>query len=548
MVLTSLSHASQNLMQVLQSDENPKDWLYPSHLVVLDDRRDVIELCERILGNYGAEVMTFNDPARAYSYLSRPSTAVDALITDVVLGRVNGLDYVRERASSGNMLPVVAMTGSIGYPWVLDIFRRGVLINGEDLPFALVIKEPQTFEGDLVLRTKYVVERKNLPFDLERLKQSLQAVRFPMQDSEYARACEEVVSRYFSLVSEALHSLRGIEEIVPKKLQGVVRDLYEAFNHDLKLGEVIADPVNTLHYIFPVLEIINSSLIKLNEANLPNEDADYEDTIADLVEKFTELGEDYADWIDKSYLIKLRDQKIDGGIQGRQVTAVNMLRMQKGLKPVDHGSPLDKYRVANRTANNQKKFSIRDLNLLVAHDSGYIYRNTFNKFSVLDVAAEFYQALNCLAATEVDCIIIHPRLPFDHTRPHQLLDSPIKGFNNSYLEKTYSYSAWPGELSPAGQAYLKEAESRLRRAKKSVPQDQLGMDQFNHGDYLAQIVRAMHKDMIIIGLSGWSQQQFLSFNQYGFEHPYDFYRQLPVTGKNAQEKIFDPILSILNKR
>jgi len=106
-------------------------------VLLVEDDANLRTLAVRVLKNYGYEVLVAGEGFEALSIASDPHTLIDAIVTDVVMPRMNGRELVERLAASRPDLKVLFMSGYTDD----DVLRRGVL-HGE----AAFLQKPFTPE------------------------------------------------------------------------------------------------------------------------------------------------------------------------------------------------------------------------------------------------------------------------------------------------------------------------------------------------------------------------------------------------------------------
>jgi two-component system response regulator MprA len=79
-------------------------------ILVVDDERAVRESLRRALTLEGYEVQLAADGEEALTVLDRQPAEADAVVLDVLMPRLNGLDVCRRLRATGNRIPVLMLT------------------------------------------------------------------------------------------------------------------------------------------------------------------------------------------------------------------------------------------------------------------------------------------------------------------------------------------------------------------------------------------------------------------------------------------------------
>src|SRR4051812_34828082 len=84
--------------------------MMPMRILVVDDERAVRESLRRALTLDGYEVELASDGEEALERIASPTPEPDAVILDVLMPRVNGLEVCRRLRAAGNRIPVLMLT------------------------------------------------------------------------------------------------------------------------------------------------------------------------------------------------------------------------------------------------------------------------------------------------------------------------------------------------------------------------------------------------------------------------------------------------------
>lgn len=96
----------------------------PSHLLVVDDDRDVCELVSEVFEMFpGLSVTTYTDPKNALEHIEhRP---VDVVLTDLYMGRYSGMDIFDAVSEHNPEAVVILMTGQPSIENAISVMRKG---------------------------------------------------------------------------------------------------------------------------------------------------------------------------------------------------------------------------------------------------------------------------------------------------------------------------------------------------------------------------------------------------------------------------------------
>ena len=97
---------SPNIMNSAVSQETSQHTVF-----VVDDEPMLLGLAEAILTPLGYDVHTFRDPEQALKEF--PITRPDVVITDYAMGRMNGMDLIRECRRLNPSQKMVLLSGTV---------------------------------------------------------------------------------------------------------------------------------------------------------------------------------------------------------------------------------------------------------------------------------------------------------------------------------------------------------------------------------------------------------------------------------------------------
>ncbi len=103
-------------------------------IVLVDDHKGLLEVCSEILEAEGFKVIGFTDPAEAKKFLSleRNLTNIYAIVSDLMMGPTDGLDFLSFVKSRPELAPIdfFLMTGaevSIFEPFYRPYVLKGII-------------------------------------------------------------------------------------------------------------------------------------------------------------------------------------------------------------------------------------------------------------------------------------------------------------------------------------------------------------------------------------------------------------------------------------
>ena len=123
-MLEQSSFASRNSAPLQQPSDAPTE--APVRLVLVDDDNDFREAVGAELGDYGFEVIDFDDSQPLFDYFAAGSSA-DLIVLDWNLPTTNGIDILPQLRRQGVMIPVVILTAMAGTTYEMTALDRGAL-------------------------------------------------------------------------------------------------------------------------------------------------------------------------------------------------------------------------------------------------------------------------------------------------------------------------------------------------------------------------------------------------------------------------------------
>jgi two-component system response regulator HydG len=95
------------------------------HVMVVDDEPQMLRVCERLLTRERFAVTSFDDPREALAHLKARERAPDALLTDLHMPAMNGLELLEAARGLWPTLAVVMMTGKASLTSAVEAMRLG---------------------------------------------------------------------------------------------------------------------------------------------------------------------------------------------------------------------------------------------------------------------------------------------------------------------------------------------------------------------------------------------------------------------------------------
>ncbi len=85
----------------------------PPTIYVVDDEQVLLDLAEMILEPAGFDVCLFRDPQKALAEYSTAQPPPDVLVTDYAMGRMNGMDLIRECKRLNPQQKTILLSGTV---------------------------------------------------------------------------------------------------------------------------------------------------------------------------------------------------------------------------------------------------------------------------------------------------------------------------------------------------------------------------------------------------------------------------------------------------
>ena len=110
-------------------------------ILLVDDEPSVVDFAAKRLRLFGYSVSAFHDSREALAAFEASGSRFKALVTDLTMPHLTGIDLARKVRASGSMIPIVIMTG----------YGRTIVGGGADaIPRCVVVNKP--FVGDDLAR------------------------------------------------------------------------------------------------------------------------------------------------------------------------------------------------------------------------------------------------------------------------------------------------------------------------------------------------------------------------------------------------------------
>jgi two-component system nitrogen regulation response regulator NtrX len=104
--------------------KDPKARVPKASILVVDDEKDIRQICVRALTNAGYKAFTAPDAALAREIIARE--ALDMLIVDIYMPEEDGISLLRHVHETQPGLPAILITGFAGTNTVIDAIRLNV--------------------------------------------------------------------------------------------------------------------------------------------------------------------------------------------------------------------------------------------------------------------------------------------------------------------------------------------------------------------------------------------------------------------------------------
>lgn len=97
-------------------------------VLVVDDEPDMRKAVRLILAKAGYDVVEAEDGERAIAVLNSADNAhaIDTIICDIYMPRMNGIEAITHFRSHFPSIPVIVLTGQTDMQWADSLFKQGV--------------------------------------------------------------------------------------------------------------------------------------------------------------------------------------------------------------------------------------------------------------------------------------------------------------------------------------------------------------------------------------------------------------------------------------
>jgi len=208
------------------------------HILVVEDTKNLALMLRRAFEERGHSVIVVHDGAAGLSYIE--SCDFDAVILDLMLPKLGGIEVIRRMRAAGNVTPVLALTAR---DTVHDI------IEGLDRGFDDYLTKPFAV-GELMARLRTIVRRQMLQkrmvlqvadlvldpvsYEVARDNKTINLTRTEFQLLEYMMRRPDAVLARAALIERVWGEDSNIEENTLEAFIRTLRAKVDA-NYDLKL-------------------------------------------------------------------------------------------------------------------------------------------------------------------------------------------------------------------------------------------------------------------------------------------------------------------------
>ena len=81
-----------------------------THVLIVDDERDIVFVLEQILEGFEVNVHPFTDPREALNYLGENPCLIKLLITDYRMPQMSGLEFIKAARGLGETMKIIVMS------------------------------------------------------------------------------------------------------------------------------------------------------------------------------------------------------------------------------------------------------------------------------------------------------------------------------------------------------------------------------------------------------------------------------------------------------
>lgn len=126
-----------------------------AHILLVEDKASVRFTIQAVLEDNGFTVEALEDGAQASSYMENPSIIPDLIISDIIMPKVTGVEFISGLRVMNCNVPVLLISGG-GY----DMSAADLLETAEDLADA-ILKKPFV-NDDLIQIANQLTGKKRL--------------------------------------------------------------------------------------------------------------------------------------------------------------------------------------------------------------------------------------------------------------------------------------------------------------------------------------------------------------------------------------------------
>jgi two-component system, chemotaxis family, sensor kinase CheA len=202
-------------------------------VVVVDDEKHNVANLEEILGELGAQVVSFTDPLKAINYIVDNTSQIALIISDFKMGDMDGFDL------KSKINPIAA---DIPFCIVTAFWSKKYSLRSMDLGIKSFLEKPIQSSGVKSLIEKFAVarvesledEREMIEGFLEETTPMLEEIENLILDLENDPKNDDALAVYFRL----LHTIKGTASCVGLIKLGEFTHHYEDFIVELRTGKL----------------------------------------------------------------------------------------------------------------------------------------------------------------------------------------------------------------------------------------------------------------------------------------------------------------------
>jgi len=281
---------------------------YPARILIVDDDEGIRRLVYTLLTNAGYRADAVEDALKAQKQLA--DTNYDAVISDIMMPGMSGIDLLKDLQQNMPDLPVILMTGNPDLGTAAEAIRAGSAVDYLSKPFS----------ADQIIRTvKRAVEIKKIRGENRRLTAENERYRLHLEEMVEEKSAELVKAYDFTL--EAMVAMLDAREKATGQHSVRVRDLSLILGRALGLSSSTLDDLARGTLLHDIGKIATPDAILLKPGKLTEEEwvimKTHAQTGYDIVESSEHLSA-------AAELILSHHEKFDGsgyprGLKGKEI-------------------------------------------------------------------------------------------------------------------------------------------------------------------------------------------------------------------------------------